>query len=201
MGRVWCLGGGVPTELCCPCCVPRLSQSCGFCPAVSHLKTGHVAASVRPTNNQILGVGGSDLVQRLCLCSHSKHWCGPGWLCQVPISREGPTGSRGGCSGLSCVMWPFPGPGQPMPKPGEDYGPWRSQGQLEGLKGTWNIFRVSGDPVTLRAPHQGAGTRMGGEPSPSMCSVQAFPCSWVGSGGAEHWKVFGMQESRLLCCP
>lgn len=51
----------------------------------------------------------------------------------------------------------------------------------------------------LHAPHQ--GVRTGGEPASSLCSVQEFPCSWVGSHGAEHWEAFGVQESRLLCFP
>lgn len=102
---------------------------------------------------------------------------------------------------MSHGMWPFPLSGQPMPKLGKDSDPRRSHGQLEGLKAPGTVFRVPGDTVTLHAPHQGAGTRMSGEPAFSTCSVQAFPCSWVGSGRAEHWEVFGIQESRLLCFP
>lgn len=49
-----CLGVGVPTELCYPSCVPRLSIpfviDLWVLFAVSHLQVGHVAASARPNN-------------------------------------------------------------------------------------------------------------------------------------------------------
>lgn len=79
---------------------------------------------------------GAEIVSLLPLQELGWAWLA---LLGFHLSR-GAAGSRGRCSGLSHVMWPFPGPGQPTPRLGEDSGPWQSQGQLEGLKDSWNCF-------------------------------------------------------------